>query len=116
MQLLLILLIIYIKKMSNTRKFFYIILSVIMVGSSFWIISYNIKITNQAIHEHVRNLVKSQLQVTEDQIRGSCIYREDKRFIIAVLESSDYFIVKDDVVKVFDWVNKETKQNIRFDY
>ena len=96
--------------MQKKKRFIYLALAVILTGAILWVVRDNIRAKNQAMHEQARNLVKLQLRVTDDDIRGSCIYPEDQRFAFVVLGQIDYFFVKNKTVKVYDTINRQTKE------
>ena len=104
--------------MNKKTKFIYysyltligLLLSVMITGACLWFISSFIRAKNRPIHEQARGLITQQLNVADNEISGSCIYPEDKRFIIVSLNHQDYFIIKDGQVRIYDAINNETKK------
>lgn len=63
---------------------------------------------NQKKIDKVIPLVKKELKLSnEDDIRG-CVY--DKDFSIFIINSTDYFSLKNNKVKVLDFINTKTKE------
>ena len=87
-----------------------LLLLVMITGACLWFISGLMRAKNQPFHEQARSLIKQQLSITDNEISGSCLYPEDKRFIIVSLNHQDYFVVKDNQVRVYDAINGDTKK------
>ena len=88
------------------KKIIFIILAVIVVFLFSWSIIAVQKNQKQLIK--AESLVKEKLKLNDSEILGVCIY--DKETIIVSLKQNDYFVVKDDEIRIIDMINLATKE------
>ena len=74
----------------------------IIIAVSVVIISKNQKSLSQ-----VKELIKYELNLTEPDISVVCLY--DDQTVIVSVSQTDYFIVRDNQIKILDIINKNTQ-------
>jgi len=96
--------------MKKTTKVIYSLLIILLIALGFWLyLSLAAKKYQQKI-DSIMPLVKNQLNFSESDNLKACVYDENKDYIIISLNHQDYFIVKNNQLKIIDLLNTETKE------
>ena len=63
---------------------------------------------NQIQIVKVKELIKQELEIKDSDIKDICTYNHQQT--VAVLKPDDYFLVKDNKIKIIDLMNTTTKE------
>jgi len=92
--------------MKKTKLIIFLTILIVFIAITiYW--TFAINVSQKKITTAI-NLVKQKIgHQINDSFRG-CVY--DENLMIVSLNHQDYFVVKDDKVKVYDAVNDQTKE------
>lgn len=85
-----------------------ILLSLLIAVMILWLVMFVIREQHQKKVKAVIPLVKEEVNAAKSDILTGCVYNEE--FIIISLNHKDYFVVKNNQVRVFDHINRDTKE------